>query len=146
MANDRKLAGVLVESNQRGHVLEFALLGIGINANFHKSVLQELSESSTSLLDVTGSQVDRERLICSLLSETENLYEQLCSRQDLEILTSLRKNDWSRGRPVNIRFDDRTLSGTFKGYESLTTVRISLENDTDTFVETGSVVIVDYPD
>jgi len=39
MFNNRKLAGALVEARFTGNLLEYAILGLGVNVNFPSSLL-----------------------------------------------------------------------------------------------------------
>jgi len=141
----RKLAGVLAETKFKGNRLEYALLGVGINANFHSTTLAELSSKATSLEDILGSPVDREAIIALLLLEIENVYELASSNlNDAKLL--LQELDCSRGRQVRIKLQGEEISGIMDGYESLTKVRIKTDAGSYRQVETSSVVGVEYPD
>jgi len=70
-----KLAGTSVEAKFEGNTPAYALLGLGLNANFHTKLIAREVESAISVLDILGSPVDRADLISSLLLETEELYD-----------------------------------------------------------------------
>ena len=141
----RKLAGVLAETKFKGNEVEYALLGVGINANFHSTTLGELGSKATSLEDLHGSPVDREALIALLLLEIENTYELASSNlNDAKVL--LQELDCSSGRQVRIKLQREEISGTMAGYESFATVRIRTVEGRYRQVETSSVVSVEYPD
>lgn len=141
----RKLAGVLAETKFKGNQVEYALLGVGINANFHSTTLGELSSKATSIEDLLGSPVDREAVIALLLMEIENVYE-LASSNLNGAKVLLQELDCSRGRKVRIKVQGEEISGIMDGYESLTSVRIRTVAGTYRQVETSSVVGVEYPD
>jgi len=140
----RKLAGVLAETKFKGNQVEYALLGVGINANFHSTALGELSSKATSLEDLLGSSVDREAIIALLLLEIENVYE-LASSNLNDAMVLLQELDCSRGRQVRITFQGEEISGIMAGYESFTSVRIRTVEGRSRQVETSSVVGVEYP-
>lgn len=141
----RKLAGVLAETKFKGNQVEYALLGVGINANFHSTTLGELSSKATSLEDLLGSPVDRGAVIALLLMEIENVYELASSNLDgAKVL--LQELDCSSGRKVRIKVQGEEISGIMAGYESFTRVRIRTGEGPDRQVETSSVVGVEYPD
>jgi BirA family biotin operon repressor/biotin-[acetyl-CoA-carboxylase] ligase len=144
LANNRKVAGILVESSLKGNFPDFIVLGLGVNANFHTTALGKVATSSTSLLDITGSPVDRELLICAALGETERLYELLCSNREIDVLNLVRRVDWSRGKQVKVELGERTLTGIVDDYENLTSIRIILEGDVTIRVETSAVSSVEY--
>jgi BirA family biotin operon repressor/biotin-[acetyl-CoA-carboxylase] ligase len=62
-----KLAGTLVEAKLRGNTPRYALLGLGLNANFPGALLASEVEDATTLFDILGSPVDREELISQIL-------------------------------------------------------------------------------
>ncbi len=146
VVNHRKLAGVLVEAKFIGAKLEYTLLGIGINANFHMDMIGELGATSTSLLDLLGLAVDRGQLICSVLLETENLLEVASASREDDAMRMLRQCDCSRGKRVKIEVEGELIVGVFEDYESLTMVRIRLQDGSSKSIETGSASKVDYVD
>lgn len=139
-----KLAGVLVEAKSKGNQIEYALLGMGINANFHISAIAELSETSTTLLDLVGSPVDREAIICSILWQIEHLCELLDSNDQKALIDLIERSESSRGRSVVVRLQDTEIVGVFDGYEGLTKVRILTREGAIRMIDTGTVVSVHY--
>jgi BirA family biotin operon repressor/biotin-[acetyl-CoA-carboxylase] ligase len=138
----RKIAGVLVESKSKGNELLYAVLGLGINANFDTNKIESINRTSTSLLALLGIEVDRELLISTILSETERLYECLyASREDLVVL--LRELECSRGRHVKIVTATREVVGIVDDYESLNRVRIATPIGLE-LIENDALVSVDY--
>ena len=144
LVGDRKLAGVIAETKFKGNQLEYALLGVGINANFNAAKLGELRSKSTSLEDLLGSPVEREVMIALLLMEIENVYE-LASSNLSGAMSLLKELDCSRGRQVTIKVEDEELSGVVADYESFAKVRIKTANGSNRSVETSSVISVEYP-
>ena len=140
----RKVAGVSAETKFKGNQMEYALLGVGINANFHSTTLGGLSSKATSLEDLLGSPVDREAIIALLLLEIENVCE-LASSNLNDAMMLLQELDCSRGRQVRITFQGEEVSGIMAGYESFTSVRIRTVEGRSRQVETSSVVGVEYP-
>ncbi len=70
--DNRKLAGLLIETMAEADRLRGAVLGIGINVNWRRSEMPgELKERATSLADLRGGPVDREALLESLLETLE---------------------------------------------------------------------------
>jgi len=67
----RKLAGILTETGLSGDRLEFAVVGVGINANVPADTLHRLDPRATSILAETGREVDRAALLAALLAGVE---------------------------------------------------------------------------
>lgn len=71
LLNGRKLCGVLCQSSIRGDVLEYLLIGIGLNVNVQADDLPV--ETATSLLAETGRVQDRTRLLEAILVRLASL-------------------------------------------------------------------------
>ena len=74
LINGRKVCGILVESGVRGNVVDYAIIGIGINVNLRLSDFPEILPIATSLSDELGRDVSRLDVIRCLLVEVERLY------------------------------------------------------------------------
>ena len=74
LISGRKVCGVLVESELRGSLVGYAVIGIGVNVNFRLSDFPEISSIATSLSDELGRDVSRLDMVRSLLVEIERLY------------------------------------------------------------------------
>ena len=74
LINGKKVCGILVESDVRGNRVAYAIIGIGINANFRLAAFPEISPVATSLSDELGQVVSRVDIIRHLLTEIERLY------------------------------------------------------------------------
>jgi len=140
----RKIAGILAQTKFKGNEMLYALLGLGIDANFHSNALNVVTLTLTTLLDQLGSPVDREELVCSLLLELEYIYEMANSNREDELMESLRKLDCSRGRKMKIETENQKVLGVFQDYDSLTSVRVATPEGKLVHLETGSVVFVEY--
>jgi BirA family biotin operon repressor/biotin-[acetyl-CoA-carboxylase] ligase len=141
--NGRKLAGVIVETKMGGNEFEYALLGIGVNTNFSTNLLQGIQDSTT-LLEILGSPIDRERLICSILSEMEQLKDLLLSAGTQRVLDILECFECSRGKQVQLTVQDFEISGVFAGYDELSKVSILLPDGSRKKIDTSSVISARY--
>lgn len=76
----RKIAGVLTELGTADGRLEYAVVGIGLNANldFSEPQVASLAGQATSLAREMGSPVAREPLLASILQHVEARYLALC--------------------------------------------------------------------
>ena len=138
----RKIGGVLVESRSKGNELVYAILGLGINANFDTSQIEPISRTSTSLQTLLGREVDPETLISAVLSETERLYECLYA-PTYDLAALLRKFDCSRGKYVRVVTATQEFLGIFDDYEGLDRVRITTPKGLE-LIETDALLSVDY--
>ncbi|MFH0768014.1 MAG: biotin--[acetyl-CoA-carboxylase] ligase [Chloroflexota bacterium] len=74
LINDRKVCGILIESDVQGNTVNYTNIGIGINVNFRMADFPELLSIATSLSDELGRDVSRLGLVRCLLVEIEKLY------------------------------------------------------------------------
>jgi len=74
LVGGRKVCGILIESSVRGKVVDYAVIGIGINVNLRLADFPEIESMATSLSDELGSPVPRLGLVRRLLVEMERLY------------------------------------------------------------------------
>ena len=79
----RKVCGILIESGVRGSKVDYAVIGIGINANLRSSDFPEIFPIATSLSDELGREVPELDLIRCLLVEVERLYLALLSGESI---------------------------------------------------------------
>jgi BirA family biotin operon repressor/biotin-[acetyl-CoA-carboxylase] ligase len=74
LINSKKVCGILVESKLRGNIVDYAILGIGVNVNLRLADFPEILPIATSLSDELEREVSRLELIRRLLVEIERLY------------------------------------------------------------------------
>jgi len=74
LVNDRKVCGILIESSLRGNIVDYAIIGIGVNVNLRLSDFPEIPATATSLSAELGREASHLRIIRRLLVEVEGLY------------------------------------------------------------------------
>jgi BirA family biotin operon repressor/biotin-[acetyl-CoA-carboxylase] ligase len=74
LVNDRKVSGILVESEVWGSSVDYAVIGIGVNVNFRVADFPEIPPTATSLSDELGRRVSLPGLARRLLVELEGCY------------------------------------------------------------------------
>lgn len=104
LINDKKVCGILAESESRLNKIENVIVGVGIDANLDTSKLpDELKNITTSLEAELTRKVDVNHLIALFLEEFEKIIE-IFNRKDYEfILKEWRKRSYSIGKNVEVR-------------------------------------------
>ena len=74
LINGKKVCGILAESELRRNIVNYTIVGIGINVNLRLADFPEILPIATSLSDELGRAVSRLELIRRLLVEMERLY------------------------------------------------------------------------
>lgn len=100
---NNKLCGILTElSAEPGHV-NFVVVGIGINVNQTFGEFDaEIQNKATSLQIHTGGKVSRVRLLGSILSCFEEMYNKVLEKNTCEIIDRWNKYSVTLGREVKI--------------------------------------------
>lgn len=122
----KKLAGILTEFALKGKRLDYVILGLGLNVNWHP-----MSSLSTSVLAETGRKVSRNALLPGILQRFEEYYSEVLSGRidvyyekwnarslimgkDVEIVSGHKR---IQGRALRIDYDGALIIQDEKGRE-----------------------------
>jgi BirA family biotin operon repressor/biotin-[acetyl-CoA-carboxylase] ligase len=109
LINNKKVCGILVESEVKGNRVGYAIIGIGLNVNLNLSDLPEISSIATSLSQELGRNVSQLDIIRCLLAEIERLYLSLPSGDS--VFQEWRKKLATLGKRVQISSDKTVYDG-----------------------------------
>lgn len=137
-ANDRKLAGILVESQVSGRKLARAVVGIGINVNQH-DFPESLSIIATSLALLGASDTQRESLLVDVLAGLEEHILQLAAQGMSAITPALSTYDALRGRRLRVE----THEGTGAGIDASGRLLVRLASGQVEAVAAGHIELLD---
>ena len=106
---ERKLSGILIETDFEGDRLSHALVGIGINVNLDVSEHPEIADTATSLRSEAGREFDRSDALHSVLKNLNAFYARVTAGESLTA-------DWAAtletlGKRVKLRWRDQVLEG-----------------------------------
>ena len=80
--NGKKVCGILTEMITKGNMVDFVVIGVGINANINlDSFPKRLRKLLISLREELKEDVDRKRFLCALLEEFEQCYKRVYVRK-----------------------------------------------------------------
>ena len=83
LINGKKVCGILIESNVQSDIVDYAIIGIGINVDLRLADYPEIQPTATSLSDEAGRDVSRLNVIRCLLVEIERLYLTLAANNSI---------------------------------------------------------------
>ncbi len=142
LVDERKVCGILTETFSQGEKLQYVIVGIGINANFDISVFpEELRRTATSLKKVLGREINRERLICSLLRKMEFYYEALMKGRTKAILNEWRKLSSMLGYKVEVSSFKERFEGTAVDIDNEGWLIVKLDDGTLKKIVSGDVTV-----
>ena len=115
LINRKKVAGVLMEMELDGERVEFVLVGLGINLNMTRGVMNnlmgEVSEIATSLREDLGHEVERSEFAANAINQLEKWYEEFNSKGKSTIIDEWKKRWGDMNKRVRIRVDRNFIEG-----------------------------------
>jgi len=109
LLNDKKVCGILVESDVRGDKVDYAVIGIGLNVNLKLSEFPQIAPMATSISRELGREVSRREMVQSLLTEAEKLY--LALAEGDSVFKQWRDNLVTLGKKVQVSSGEATYRG-----------------------------------
>lgn len=125
VVEDRKLAGMLVESSLMGERIAVAICGIGINVGLAEAEIPEdlRGRASSIAIELARRGVapgcDRAELLTAIVAEIESRYDALSGGDASAVLAEAAELSSVIGRHVRIRFaDGSALEGIVEGFDA----------------------------
>lgn len=119
LINEKKVCGILTEIGAEIDMIDYIIVGIGIDANVDtESFPEEFRESSTSLKKELGYAINRVEFVQRLLGEFEALYLKFQKEGFPPILEEWRRMSATIGEWVKITTQNRTIYGEAVGVDN----------------------------
>lgn len=113
---EKKLCGILVQTNVTGNKVSFLILGIGLNVNHSLTHFSdEIRHSAISLKMATGCEWNREELLSRFLNHFHNQYRLYQEKGYDPILASYWEKVKFRGELVAVNLNREIVEGLFEG-------------------------------
>ena len=142
LIDNKKICGILTEAAFKEKVVDFVVVGIGINANFTLSntLPKELQRTATTLKEVLKKNVHLEDLVCFLLKEFEERYRRFNEREFEDLLSEWRSMASFLGKKVEIASFDERLFGVAVDVDRNGELIIRLENGQKRKIASGDLI------
>lgn len=119
LINGKKVCGILTEIEAEMDMIDYCVVGIGIDANVDtESFPEEFRESSTSLKKEFGKDINRVEFVQKLLSEFDALYLKFQREDFSSILEEWRNMSATIGEYVKITTQTRMIYGEAIGVDN----------------------------
>lgn len=113
LANGKKIAGILLESEVEGRSIRYVVVGVGINLNIDTKVLSpDIQPRSTSLFHELGSPVDYHEFLGTFFTRFEKEYSLLIHHQYENIIDEWKIYSDTLGKKVCVQTPTETVQGT----------------------------------
>ena len=135
----RKVCGILIENKVRGEVVDYSVIGIGINVNLKLHDFPEILATATSLSDELGRDVSCLSLIRRLLAEVESLY----STSGDSLYEEWRDSLVTLGKKVRVKSGENTYEGIAESVGRDGSLLLRCADGTMTKIVAGDVTLRD---
>ena len=141
LINGRKVCGILTESDVRRDVVNYAIIGIGINVDLRLSGFPEVLSTATSLVEELGGDVSRVDVIRCLLVEVEKLY--LALPEGESIYEEWRDRLVTLGKRVQVKSGKNILEGVVESVARDGSLLLRHSDGSSTRIIAGDVTLRD---
>jgi len=112
LINEKKVCGILTEMSAELDIINWVVVGIGINVNIDdRNFPEDIYQNTTSLKETLGKEVSRVKMIQIFLQEFEKYYESLKSRKFSSILKEWKLYSHTLGRKIKVDMGERMVKG-----------------------------------
>lgn len=111
--NAKKIAGILLESEIKGHILDYVIIGIGINVNIDPRMLSDdIHLRSTSLISEIGTTVEYFEFLRRFFKEFSDFYHRFTKKQYKTIIEEWKSYSDTLGKVIRIQTPVASIQGT----------------------------------
>jgi len=142
LVKGKKVSGILTETNTKGDTLNFAVVGVGINANLNlHDFPSNLRDSSTTLKEELQKEIDCEAFLRSLLEQTEHYYNTFMQGNFGAILAEWKRLSKFLGSYVEVTSFDEKVVGWATDIDENGALIVRLRDQTTRKIVSGDVII-----
>jgi BirA family biotin operon repressor/biotin-[acetyl-CoA-carboxylase] ligase len=112
LINEKKVCGILTEMSAELDIINWVVVGIGINTNIDlRDFPEDIQENTISLKEVSGKEISRVKLAQTFLQEFEKYYNKLKRKEFSSILREWKLCSHTLGRKIRVDMRERIVSG-----------------------------------
>jgi BirA family transcriptional regulator, biotin operon repressor / biotin---[acetyl-CoA-carboxylase] ligase len=145
VAEGRKLAGILSEVGIQAGILEWCVVGVGINVNHTRTDFPpDLRDRAISLREICNRRLDRLDLVVQFIDTFWLWYDRFLEGGIAVLAPEWRRRSTLLGRTVRVETAGETYVGTALDLENDGALRVRLESGTEEVLHAGDVELVQY--
>ena len=112
LINEKKVCGILTEMSAELDIINWVVVGIGINANIDlRDFPEDIQENTISLKEASGKEISRVKLAQTFLQEFEKYYDKLKRKEFSSILREWKLYSHTLGRKIRVDMGERIITG-----------------------------------
>ena len=112
LINEKKVCGILTEMSAELDIINWIVVGIGINANIDiQDFPKNIQENTISLKETIGKEISRVKLAQTFLQEFEKYYEKLKRKEFPSILKEWKLYSHTLRKKIRVDTGERIITG-----------------------------------
>lgn len=112
LINEKKVCGILTEMSAELDIINWVVVGIGINVNInHREFPENIQENTISLKETSRKEISRVKLAQTFLQEFEKYYEILKGREFSSILKERKLYSHTLGKKIKVDIGEKIITG-----------------------------------
>lgn len=112
LIHEKKVCGILTEMSAELDLINWLVIGLGINANIdHGEFPEEIKDISTSLKEILKQKISRVKLVQLFLREFEKCYNMINRKESALILNEWKLYSHTLGRKIKVKVGNRVVIG-----------------------------------
>jgi BirA family transcriptional regulator, biotin operon repressor / biotin---[acetyl-CoA-carboxylase] ligase len=145
----RKVAGILTEMEMARDIIQFVVVGIGINVNMTQEEIERylgsIAHTATSLQVALGRKIGREPLLAALMASLEHWYERFSSEGAEALHAAWEARSLMHGRRVSARTHDTAWQGVAEGINQAGHLILRQDDGAVVVLTSAEVRFIDEP-
>ena len=112
LIHEKKVCGILTEMSAELDLINWLVIGLGINANIdHGEFPEEIKDTSISLKEILNQKISRVKLVQLFLREFEKCYNMINRKESALILNEWKLYSHTLGRKIKVKVGNRVVIG-----------------------------------
>ena len=112
LINGKKVCGILTEMSAELDLINWVVVGIGINVNIdHREFPEDIQENTISLKEVSGKEILRVKLVQTFLQEFEKYYKKLKRKEFPSILREWKLYSHTLRKKIRVDTGEKIITG-----------------------------------
>jgi BirA family biotin operon repressor/biotin-[acetyl-CoA-carboxylase] ligase len=139
----KKVAGILLEVATQPDIVEYLVIGIGINVNINQSLFPaEIQAQAISLAQVLGTELNRASVLANLLFELEATYKAIKEGEKERIIRDWKRSCTTLGRWVKLKTIGKTVVGYAEDIDANGSLVVRLTDGLRASYRSGDVTLL----
>lgn len=142
----KKVAGILTEMRSKREMVDFIVVGIGVNINMSREQMnQEMGKVAyiaTSIKEHTGQDINRSKFAADLLLELEHCYKTFSDKGKSPILSEWTSMWGDLNKRVLVNLEENSYEGTVIGIDEKGYLLVKTDDGEVNTVISGDVTVI----